>query len=409
MSFFSKSKAALLLLILIIPLLEAQTDRETILHSYEWVFIRSSLSDKVNVLVDAASDEEADQFYGTFCEFALRFVLENAPVFPVHSDMISLTVIAIRGIRSHVYNPALETLWQVFLRFPDNVIRYEILNTLPLLDYSILLDRFNEYLADQNHRYSSGLSVDIQLFSAIFGFLSRMGDDSSYPALFNAVLLLSGDPQNSAIDALFAIEGDFFSFARDIILQGSAAEKLKVFQLALAQDGITGEQKAQLAEAALEAALTLPDEYRYEVPELTELSFSIIRENEWVRALPQVLGHYHQSLSHFRANLSQTDPLWKQTLLNAVYSLGFLKSAEAAQVLTIQLGLINSRFDETFYIQDTNTESTEQELELIFALINALGQLGYRASSSVLHDTSMLSYPDNITEAARTALASLQW
>jgi len=98
MSFFVKSKAALLILmvVLFVPALEAQTSGETILHSYEWVFIRSSLSDKVNVLVDAATDEAADQFYGTLCELALRFALENSPVFPVHSDMISLTVIAIR-------------------------------------------------------------------------------------------------------------------------------------------------------------------------------------------------------------------------------------------------------------------------------------------------------------------------
>ena len=394
MSFFSKSKAALLILILIliIPALDAQTDRETILHSYEWVFIRSSLSDKVNVLVDAANDDAADQFYGTLCELALRFALENTPVFPVHSDMISLTVIAIRGIRSHIYNPAVETLWQIFLRFPDNVIRYEILNTLPLLDYSILLESFNEFLENQNRRYSSGTDADLQLFPAVFDFLSRMGDDSSYPALFNSALLLSGDMQSSAIDALFAIEGDFFSFARDIILHGTPVEKLKVFSLAQEWDGITEEKKAQLAEAALEATLSLPNENHNENIELIELSFAVIREYEWVRALPQVLGHYHRSLS---------DPIWKQTLVSAVYSLGFLKSIEAAQVLSIQLGLVNSRF--------AVHESPEPELELVFALINALGQLGYRASSAVLHDTSILSYPDTITEAARNALASLQW
>ena len=49
---------------LIVPVsITAQSSRETILQSYERIFIRSSLNSKVNVLSDAAFDEAANDAY----------------------------------------------------------------------------------------------------------------------------------------------------------------------------------------------------------------------------------------------------------------------------------------------------------------------------------------------------------
>jgi len=120
----------------------------------------------------------------------------------------------------------------------------------------------------------------------------------------------------------------------------------------------------------------------------------IIRETERVRALPLVLKYYNQSFAAFRANPSR-----KQSLLKAISCLGSLKSADAAQPLALQLGLYNSRFG----------FAQAAEMEVILALINALGQLGYKASFDALNYASILPYPDEITQAARSALENLRW
>jgi len=391
-AFFSLFFAAVFLLEFVPPL-GAQMPGETILRSYERIFIRSSLSTKVNVLSDAANDEAAADFYGPLCELALRFVIENAPLFREDSDMISITLIAVRGIGKYRYSPAAETLWQALLRFPDKVIRDEILGVLPVLDISALTEKINSFLAEQNRRYSSGQGADYQLLSSLFTLLGKAGNDSSYPVLFASSLLHSGDLEMEARRAMNGIDGNFLSFCLEVILRNPPAEKLQAFKLFMAGEARSAEEKGILAEAALEAALAASGD-RNEIRELAERSIDFIRETERVRALPQVLNYYNQSLAAFRANPSR-----KQPLLKTVSCLGSLKSADAAQPLALQLGLYNSRFGA---VQDA-------ELEVVLALVKALGQLGYKASFDALNYAGILPYPEEIQEAVRSALKTLQW
>ncbi|MDR0599826.1 MAG: hypothetical protein LBG84_07095 [Treponema sp.] len=106
---------------------------EETLHSYERIFIRSGLAAKADVLRDAATDDSAAEFYGPLCDFALRFAVDNAGLFWRDPDMINVVVLALKGVEETRYQPASETLIQVFLCYEDNVIRYPVLKTLPLL------------------------------------------------------------------------------------------------------------------------------------------------------------------------------------------------------------------------------------------------------------------------------------
>jgi hypothetical protein len=381
-----------LLLALIVPV-SAQAPEPAILQSYERIFVRSSLRTKVNVLSDAAQDEAAGEFYGQFCDIALRFVLDNAPLFREDPDMLSLIVIAVRGIDNTAYNPAAETLWQVFLRFPDRAVRHEILKALHSLDASSLTGKINGFLAAQNSSRTAGFADHAFLFDLI-ALLGRAGDDSSYPVLFDSNLIHTGDLRANAIRAIYAIDGDLIAFCIEVILNNPPEEKLEAVKLGLARGGLSTEEKGALAEAALEAALAVPGDRRNEIQELAGVAVNLIREIEWIRALPQVINYYNQSLAVFRAAPSR-----KQPVLNAIYCLGFLKNAEAASSLAIQLGLFNSRAGKL----------QAEEHEVVLAHINALARLGYKASYSVIHHASILPYPGEITDAARNALTALQW
>ena len=383
-----------LILVLFIPVLSAQTPGETILESYERNFIRSSLNTKVNVLSDAALDEAAAEFYGPLCEIALNFVLNNASLFRDDPDILSITVAAVRGVGEYEHNRAVETLWQVFLRFPDKAIRYEILAVLPVLETSSLTGKIHEFLIEQNHLYKSGISADSELLLPLFSILGKTEDESSYQFLFESIGLYTGDLREEAVKALYEIDGNLFDFFLRVILEDQPPEKLSAFNLALAWEGLSEEETGKMAEAALDLALAVPGDRRSEILELAERSLFIIKETGWVRALPQVLKYYNQSFTAFRSNITQKHPL-----INAINCLGNLKSADAAQTLVLQLGLYNSRY----------AALQAEENEVVLALINALGQLGYKASYDVLHYASILSYPDDITEAAQNALAKLKW
>ena len=372
----------------------SQNPGETILQSYERIFVRSSLSTKVNVLSDAANDEAAAQFYGPLCDLALRFVILNAPLFRDDPDMINITVAAVRGLGSYAYKPATGTVWQAFLGFPDNVIRYEILKALPFLDTLSLTGKINDFIAGENRRYISGTPADAELLLPLFNILGGSGDVSSYPVLLNSSIIYSGEVRNGAIGAFYKINGNIFDYCVMVVINNAPEEKLAAFNLLLGWKELDEEEECNLAEAALDAALSVPGDKRPEIQELSGASLLIIRETGWVRALPQVLKYYNQSLAMFRSDLS-----FKQPLVNAIQCLGNLKSAASAQALTLQLGLYNSR----------STELQAEELEVVQAMVRALGQLAYKASYDALYYTSILSYPERIVAEAETALAKLKW
>jgi hypothetical protein len=389
-----------IMVIFLVPVLFAQTQGilssqgETILQSYERIFVRSSLSTKVNVLSDAANDEAAAEFYGQLCDLALGFVIDNASLFRNDPDMINIAIAAVRGAGEYAYYPATEAVWQVFLRFPDRVIRYEILEVLPELDTRSLTGQITEFLAEQNRRNSSGMPADEGLLLPLFAILGKTGDESSYPVLFASSVMYSGSLEEAAIKAMYEIGGNILDFCFKAIIENPPEEKLSAFKLALSWEGLSGEEKGKLAETALEVSLAIPGDRRSGIQELSETSLFIIREAGWIRAMPQVVKYYNQSLVMFRADLS-----FKQPLINAIHCLGNLKSADAAQTLALQLGLFNSR--------SAGLEMEEQEV--VLALINALGELAYKASYDGLHYATMLTYPANIIEAAQNALANLKW
>jgi hypothetical protein len=348
----------------------------------------------VNVLLDAVNDEAADEFYGPFCELALRFVMANVPLFPEDPDMINITVGAIRGVGKYNYAPAAETLWQVFLRFPDNVIRIEILRTLTLLNAPVITERINQFLADQNRLYGTGPRPDMQIFPILIEVLGKIGNDSSYPILFAASFIYPGESGENAIRALNEIKGDFYSFCLEVILKNPPAEKLEALKLAVTRKDFTIAQKGVLAEVALETAFTSTStEQRNQNRALCELSVHLIEEAEQVSALPLIIKYYQQCLASFRLNPSQLQPL-----LDTVSCLAVLKSSDAARLLSLQLGIYNSR---------VNTISPEEH-KFVLALISALGKLGYKASYGYLYQASVLPYPVEINHAAINALNKLQ-
>jgi hypothetical protein len=309
-------------------------------------------------------------------------------------DMINITVAAVRGLGSNSYRAATETIWQVFLRFPENVIRYEILKVLPVMDTLSLTEKINDFIIEQNRRFISGMRPDSELLLPLLAVLGNNGDVSSYPVLFNSCVIYSGELREESIKAFYKINGDIFDFCVKAIINNTPEEKLAAFSLILNWAGLGEEKKIALAELALETALSIPGDRRSEIQELSRASLLVITEAGWIHALPQVLKYYNQSLAMFRSDLSFGRPL-----IDAIQCLGNLKSTEAAQTLTLQLGLYNSR---SLVLQ-------AEELEVVHAVINALGQLGYKASYDALYYASILPYPAPVITAAKAALDNLKW
>jgi HEAT repeat protein len=387
----------LFLFILGSPVLSAQ---ETILDSYQRNFIRASLSTKAGVLRDAATDDRSREFIGQLYEFALNFSLLNAEILRDDPDMVALTALACRGAGTAGYKASVDTLWKVFLVYRDSLTRAEALGALALLGKGNIqvVENLNQYLANQNNLYRSGMSPDYHTLSACIAALASLGDPASFPVLFSA--MTAGYPNSITQEtarALGSIQGDYKQFLIDVIRKNPPAEKTAAFRAGINNEHFGSAEKGHLAETALELGLILSPPGEEGDPAISSLRYaaiSVLDQLQWTNASPQVIKHFYRVQADY-----QNGKAPRERLLEAIRCLGAMGSSDAAQALALQLGFLNSQTERSGEFDDAIT----------MAVVHALGAIGDKSAFDHLLYISYLSYPEHIQAAAREALTHLKW
>ena len=369
---------------------------EAILASYKRNFIRASLSAKTGILIDAATDDRAGEFIGELYEIALQFALANGRFLRDDPEMISLVTVAARGAGTAGNADSIKSLWELFGIFQDAHTRVEILGALGVLgrgDRQVIAN-LNQLLDGKNRSFRAGRSLDnaYPVLRACIAALGSLGDDSSFPVLFAA--MTSGYPQaivQETLRALNALPNIDKGFLLDVIRNNPFNEKAVAFRLGAYNERLSPAERAEIARTALEVSLyaygPAEDALRYDaVTVLTRLG--------WSPAAPLALRNFYRVQTDFLSGASS-----RERLLEAIASLGVMDSREAAQTLTLQLGLINSRTERTGEFDEAIT----------LAIINALGELGDQVAFDHLLYISFLNYPDRIQASAREALNRLRW
>ena len=86
-------------------------------------------------------------------------------------------------------------------------------------------------------------------------------------------------------------------------------------------------------------------------------------------------------------------------LTSVITCMGGMGTTEAAQALSIFLGLLNS---------ETEQKKTYNE-QVLLSVIQSLGALGDKSAFDYLLYVGYLDYPETVKQAARDALARLEW
>ncbi|MDR0450038.1 MAG: hypothetical protein LBH26_02085 [Treponema sp.] len=374
--------------------------QETILNSYQRNFMRASLSTKADILRDAATDDRAPEFIGQLYEYALNFALQNAEILREDPDLITITAIAARGAGSSAHRSSIDTLWKVFSAFRDPQTRSNALEALAVLGKgnSGVVENLNQYLANQNNLYRSGMNLDFVTLSACISALASLGDSSSFPVLFSA--LVAGYPDNinaEASRALESVEGNYAEFLLSVIQKNPAQEKFAALSTGLASGNLSPAEKGDLALSALETAIDIPtvnSDSGIAISALKSLAVRILGDLKLSRAGPVLVKYFYQVQEDYQIKLAPKD-----RLLEATRCLGDIGSSEAAQALALQLGFYNSQTERT----------GEYDEELVLALVAALGNTGDKIAFDYLLYVGYLNYPENIQSAARDSISRLKW
>jgi hypothetical protein len=289
-----------------------------------------------------------------------------------------------------------EALWKMFLSSSDTEEMVEILISLGTLGKGNrqIIDNLNNHLKGMNLMFRSGSIVNYTVVSACISAIMELGDSSSYPALFS--VLYAGYPEvitSEAHGALEMIPGNLNQFLINVILNNPSDEKFAAFRVGVNSERLLISEKGQLAERALEQALSANEEDM----DLTVMRYSainILTRLRWTRANALAIRHYYRVQSDFlQGNAS------KERFVEAIACLGAVGNSDAALVLGLQLGLINAR-----------TESTGSfDPDITMAIVQALGAIGYNAAFDHLLTVGNLSYPEEIQVAAKEAVDRLKW
>ncbi|MFP4364017.1 MAG: hypothetical protein ACLFR1_09115 [Spirochaetia bacterium] len=380
-------------------LLWAQDSNSTSrLDTFQRNFARASLQVKIDILEDASEIESENM--GPLYLQAANFLLNNSELLRRDNSATRLGIIAIQNIRRLEYTEAVTTLWRLFQVKDSTTFRVEIMNTLSVIgsDNEQLVVDMNAWIETQNNMYQSGTRPDLQVMDAAISALGRIGDQSSFPFVFTVYTLqYSPNVTRAAQQALQDISGDYQENLLEIIDNGQYSEKRSAFRIAMDSSDLTDEEKAEVAEAALRKALNASSsdaESRGVIRQLRYAAAEALIPYGRSQADDAAIAHFDQTVLEYDRGIAT-----KTYLLEAIALLGSTGTAEAAERLTIYLGLINSY---------TENENPYDE-QIVLAVINNLGDLGDPVAFDYLLYTTYLNYSNNVKETAREALDELDW
>ncbi|MCL2809729.1 MAG: hypothetical protein FWD24_06655 [Treponema sp.] len=289
-----------------------------------------------------------------------------------------------------------EDLWKIFLENPNSENSADILITIGIIGKGNrnIIENLNNYLISKNILVKSGAAVNYPLVSACIAAIMELGDSSSYQALFSAYC--AGYPEviaHEAYGALEAIPGNLFQFFLNVLWNNPPEEKFAAFRAGINSERLSLSERGQLAELALEQALSAAEE-NFDLNLMRYNAVLTLTSLRWTRSNPLAIRHYYRVQSDFTQ-----DAFYKDRFIEAINCLGAVGNSQAALVLGLQLGLINAR-----------TETTGNfDSDITFAIVNALGLIGDNAAFDNLFHVNNLPYPENIKTAARSAIDRLRW
>jgi hypothetical protein len=263
---------------------------------------------------------------------------------------------------------------------------------------SALVGEMNTYLSALNELQRTSRRPDPQLVLALVRTLGSIADPASFQALFGARTAgYPGEIASAAEAALFGVRGNVTELLTAVMRKGSSAERRDAFALVAASPTIAEQAKAELAEEALRAALTMSapgQEDRAAARDLRASAMGALARARWSRATPLAMEHFSTATVEYDRREVGAD-----YVAAAADGLGAMGTHQAAERLAVYLELLNS-------YREAGRPYDER---IVLAVIANLGRLGDKASFATLSYARYLDYSARVKQAAADAIHNLKW
>lgn len=390
----TKRNFALILSLSIAVAVFAQSTDPVIL-SYQRNFVRASISTKIELLGDASRIATVNMV--PLYEDAFSFVVDSYPYLGNDDQLMAIAVTAAEKSALAKDVSIIPSIRSVFERVGDSRVRIACLNALGVLAYKRPAD-----IAPLNAWFSRNLDApgsDAKTLAACALVLGKAGDPSSFPVLFGACTG-NYDPAvlTAAQEGLNDLDEGYAENILAILDKKNIKDMYAAFSLAMKKDSLAKADRGRIAERAF--AISSESKFSESGPDADTAS-KIVQDSmteltglSWSQASPSVVKYFYALQQGQGKAAAGTD-----AIIPAVKCLGAMGTTDAAQTLSIYLGLLNS---------ETEQKKTYDE-QLLLVVIKALGDLGDKSAFDYLLYVGYLDYPETVKKASRDALARLAW
>jgi hypothetical protein len=254
----------------------------------------------------------------------------------------------------------------------------------------------NTFLYNQNTIRQAGATPDYQVLDACVQALGKLGSGNSFSVLFTTYTTGYSDLiTKHSLEAMGALKGDYKGYLIEVIRKNSSIDKAAALKAAMENAKFTDADKAEVAESALDTALTYLSNNQTDMQIIRDARYRAVREltaRSWSRASALAVKNFNLAYTEYLRGIGN-----KGALLEAIALLGVMRTSEAALALTLQLQLMNG---------ETDAGKVPDE-QIALAVISNLGILGDKQAFEHLLFVSYLAYPETIKSAARDALKKL--
>lgn len=372
--------------------LVAQEEDDPLLTAFTENFRRANDETKLDILRDSVNYDP--QIMGPLYTEAVLYAVNSSDQLPVNTDLQAVALLAVQLAGLSGYTPAADPLWELFGAYPETGVRVAILDALKAeaLGTDRTFQLLNRWLQRQISVFRAGSGMNTQVVAEAVLTLGSFNDPRAFPNLLSiSVLGLSQEITSRAETAMGSIEGDYAAMVIEVIEGYPPPEKLVALRSAIDRDGMTNEERAEVALTALRVGngLALSDPSgAAQVREMRILAARTLRELNWAEASSELIEHFDLCILEYDRGIGA-----KSALLEAIAALGSTGTREAAVRLALYLDVINS-------FVESNQGYDEQ---ITLAVVRNLGELRSKAGLNALLYLGYLDYSKTIRDAAEEA------
>ncbi|GAB6090028.1 hypothetical protein [Spirochaeta dissipatitropha] len=329
----------------------------------------------------------------------LDFILGNAGDRINDNSSRNLYNLAVDRLAAAGTNEPALRVWDLFTLDRDSSQRIRLLESMTVfgVDAPRLHTRLADWIKTQNTLLRSGVQIDRQVLGQAVMTAASLQNTVFFEAFLHTVI--SSHPltiDQPAREGILAFGDRQVELLKTVIPREEVSLQIEMLAYVSRRDDLDPDLKAEIAQAVLRTAVD-----RHHAPatdvmmnrRLRSDATGIIAAAGYSPASREIIEHFNISLSDYdNRRITIAD------LLDSINAMGAIGTQDAAVRLSRYLDNLNTS------TQNDRPVSTQ----IMLAVVNNLGRLGFEEAYNALFYATMLNYPARVKTALNEAISQVQ-